>query len=377
MVFEYKKNLIQNVESVIPNSSSLILNNVSQEHAAWFTFAEIETKSFINKVIENDSICFDVGANVGLYSLLFLKQSPGSEIYAFEPSVNFDYLCQNIPISFKNRFHPFQIALGDKNGIFEDEIWESYGHNKVKQKLEFSTLDSFLQRYPVNKIDVLKIDTDGFETQILKGAVKTLSRFHPLTIIEFDEDAKSGQYFGELDIALTDLGFVHLGTLDGSNAIYAHGDDLRIAKFRKFIKRKLLITKTFMGHLTSGSSETPGRVLQRNLKLTPNVSPRFFFDKCFSTSGIAWSYVATSFIIHADAKFLRISGLILGSDSNLICISDNVPNIFSLPLPRGFYSNIVIPLKNLGDAKNIRVVLRNSGSAKRAIILGLKIDTLS
>ena len=376
MALEYEQILMQDVESVIPNSSSLILNNVSQEHAGWFTFAELETKHFITQVIGDNSICFDVGANIGLYSLLFLQQSPGSTVFAFEPSANFKYLDQNIPIRFKSRFHPFQIALGDVNGVFEDEIWESYGHKKVKQKFEFSTLDSFLQRFPVNKIDVIKVDTDGFETQILNGAVETLSKFHPLIVIESDGDTESDQGFSKIASVLKGLGYLHLGTLDGNNELYAHGDDLQIAKFRKFVKRKFLINKTFLGSLTSGSGQTPIRVLQRNLKFSSSGNSRFFFHKFFSTNGIPWNYTAASGTIDRDASFIRISGLILGSDSNLICISDNVPTVFSLPLPRGLYSNVLIPLKNLRQSSNLRIVVRTAGRKGKAKVIGLKIDTL-
>ena len=89
---EYKQILIQNVESVVPKAPPVVLNNVSQEHAGWFTFAEIETKYFLTRILQHDSVCFDVGANIGLYSLLFLQQSPESQVFAFEPSSNFRFL---------------------------------------------------------------------------------------------------------------------------------------------------------------------------------------------------------------------------------------------------------------------------------------------
>jgi FkbM family methyltransferase len=268
---EYKQILVQNVESVVPNAAPIILNNVSREHAGWFTFAEIETKYFLTRVLQNDSVCFDVGANIGLYSILFLQQSPESQVFAFEPSTNFKFLEQNIPQRLKERFHAFQLGLGDKNGVFENEIWESFGHKKVKDNFNFATLDRFVENHLVNKIDVLKIDTDGFETQILDGSLETLHKFHPLIVIETDESLESGQSSPKIKLALDELGYLNLGTLDGNNEIYAHRSDSRLSVYEGFIQRHFRVKKTFLGALTSTTAKTALGEPARKLK---------FISKC-------------------------------------------------------------------------------------------------
>jgi FkbM family methyltransferase len=374
---EYKQVLVQEVESVIPNSLPVILNNVSQEHAGWFTFAEIETKHFVTNILENESICFDVGANIGMYSLLFLQQSPNSRVFAFEPSSNYRFLERNIPAKFKMRFFPSQIALGDKDGIYESEIWESFGHNRVKDNFNFSKLDTYLLSHPVDKIDILKIDTDGFETQILDGAVKTLLRFKPLTIVESDMTPGSCQNSGVICVMLNGLGYVHLGTLDGNNEIYAHQSDSRMAEFKQLIRRSFIVNRTFLAALNNSLHATPTHVLQKNIRFTSNTNLKVFFQKLLRTSGIPWSYIVTSSIIDGETKFLRISGLVLGADLNLICISDNVPTIFSLPLLKGLYINVLVPVKNVRQASNMRIVVRNAGRTEKALVLGLRIDLLA
>lgn len=372
----YKQILVQNVESVVPNSPAVILNNVSSEHAGWFTFAEIETKHFLTKALKNDSLVFDVGANIGLYSLFFLQQSSDSKVFAFEPSSNFRFLEQNIPAFLKNRFHAFNLGLGDVDGVSENEIWESFGHKKVKVSVNFSTLDTFLKHNPVERIDFLKIDTDGFETQILNGAGETLLKYRPLIIIESDGSSESGQSFAKIDLTLNGLGYLHLGTLDGSNEIYADRSDSRLSEFKQFIRRSFRIKNTFLGALNQVSSDTT-HVLVRNLKFTSTDTSRSFFQKVFSTTGVPWNYIASSPTIDSGAKFLQISGLILGADSNLICISDTVPTVFSLPLPSGLYENILIPFKNMGNASNMRMVIRSAGTTSRSLIFGLKINLLT
>lgn len=374
---EYKQILIQNVESVVPKAPPVVLNNVSREHAGWFTFAEIETKYFLTRILQHDSVCFDVGANIGLYSLLFLQQSPESHVFAFEPSSNFRFLEQNIPEMYKERFHAFQIGLGDKDGVFENEIWESFGHKKIKDYFSFSTLDRFVESLHIKKIDILKIDTDGFETQILDGALKTLRKYRPLIVIESDESMESGQSSSRIELALNGLGYLNLGTLDGNNEIYVHRSDSKLSEFESLIRRDFRINKTFLGELNSVSPVIPINTPAKELKFISNTNSRFFLRNIFSTNGIPWNYAATSSIIHKDTRFLRISCLVLGNDANLICISNNVPTLFSLPLPSGVYSNILIPLKNLVNATDIRVIVRGSGRKGRALILGLRIDALA
>jgi len=373
----YKQILVQNVESVVPNSRPVTLNNVSNEHKGWFTFAEIETKYFISKVLNDDSICIDIGANIGMYSLLFLQLSSSSKVIAFEPSSNFGFLNQNIPDEFKDRFHAVQIALGDKNGSVEEEIWESFGHNKVKDIFEFATLDAFLERNPVDKIDIIKIDTDGFETQILTGAINSLMKYSPLLIIESDPDPKSGQNSEKISITLKSLGYIFFGTLDGNNDVYVHASCEKKQEIKRMISRRFMIRKSFLGTLTPVSFEIDQNTHYQELHFSSSSKSKTFFQKFFRTNGKPWNYAATSSVIDSNARYIRFSGLILGADANLICTSDNIPTLFSLPLPAGLYSRILIPLKNTEGASNIRIILRSGGRKGKSIVLGSKVVSVS
>ena len=223
----------------------------------------------------------------------------------------------------------------------------------------------------------MKIDTDGFETQILDGALETLRKYRPVIVIESHESMESGQSSVRIEMALNGLDYLHLATLDASNEVYVHRTDSRLSAYKRYVRRSFIIKKTFLGTLNLTTTKVPNGVPAKKLKFTSNTNSRFFFQNFFLTDGIPWNYIATSSVIHGGARFLRISGLVLGTDCNLICVSDNVPTIFSLLLPSGLYSNILIPLKNLRDATNIRVVVRGSGLKGVTLILRLRIDVLS
>lgn len=377
MAEQYKQILVQNVESVVPNSPSLILNNVSIEHSGWYTFAEIETKFFISKILDEDSVCIDIGANIGMYSLLFLQLAPSSKVIAFEPSSNFRFLNENIPSNLERRFEAFQIALGDTDGVVEEEIWESFGHKKVREKFHFSKLDTFLESKPLHKIDVIKIDTDGFEIQILRGAKNSLSKFRPLVIIESDPDRGSGQSSEAIKEIFKDLRYKRLGTLDGNNDIYIHKTQDKKKIKRSLISRGIIVQKSFLGGLASKSSVFHSNRISQKLRLTSALKNKFFFEGLFFTNGKPWNYAATSSVLDKDAQYIELSGLVIGTDSNLICISENIPTLFSLPLPIGLYSRVLIPIKNSNGAKNIRVIVRSGGREGKALFLGLKIVSIS
>ena len=251
MTENYHQILVQNVLSLVPNSNPIELNYVSQEHRGWFAFAEIETKHFLTKILKDDAVLLDVGANIGMYSALFLQLSSQSQVYAFEPSSNFQFLQKNIPGQLKSRFKAYKVALGDINEMVVSEIWESYGHNKVKDRFQFLTLDKFCESEQLKKIDLVKIDTDGFETQILQGGGNTFSRLRPILIIESEPNSDSGQSFQKIDAIMQNLDYLHLATLDGNNELYVHQSDDRMQDVRRLIKRNIFVGRTFLGTLVT------------------------------------------------------------------------------------------------------------------------------
>jgi len=134
--------------------------------------------------------CFiDIGANIGIHTVRIGKE--GIDVYAFEPSPKtYGILCKNIK-DFPN-IEPFNYALGDKNteGLFYvheqsksgfDGLHNVYKKKDVKEiKVKVRTLDSF----DFKNIGLIKIDTEGNEYNILKGAFKTLKKEKPHLIIE-------------------------------------------------------------------------------------------------------------------------------------------------------------------------------------------------
>lgn len=127
---------------------------------------------------------YDVGANIGIYSLIVAGSSPLSKVVAFEPHPEtFLLLQENVSLNGFQNVCAWSIALGDENGTIEftDNAGSSVNRVIVDDKcsspvivVEMRTGDTLVQDTGLVP-DVLKIDVEGFENQVLRGFKNTLS----------------------------------------------------------------------------------------------------------------------------------------------------------------------------------------------------------
>ena len=132
-----------------------------------------------------NQIVIDVGAAIGATVRLFSKKA--KRVYAFEPqSTNFKHLETVIKLEKLDNAILINSAVSDKVGTATFYNRESHGihslgmHNKgsigVRTEVEVTTLDNFCQKnLSSQEIALLKIDVEGFESDVLKGAIALLT----------------------------------------------------------------------------------------------------------------------------------------------------------------------------------------------------------
>lgn len=200
-------------------------NPLCEWRAKTFSSKEPETLEWIDTIPEG-SVLWDVGANVGLYSVYAAKKR-NCLVYSFEPSVfNLELLARNLFINgLTERVCIVPLALSDHLGsslmrmtttewggalstFGQDFGWDG---EKIRQVFEFKTvglsMEDAVQRLEIPKPDYIKMDVDGLEHFILQGGAAVLLSIKGILIEvndDFHEQAESCQRL------LTDAGLILL-----------------------------------------------------------------------------------------------------------------------------------------------------------------------
>lgn len=147
--------------------------------------SEPEQLKYAAGLLQDDFICFDIGANVGFYTLLFSLKA--REVYSFEPLPrNLMYLAQMIRINSLSNVRIIPCAVSDASGIrrFSDEKRHSLGHLSQNGTIPVltTTCDQFVSETGISP-QLLKIDVEGSEFSVLKGAHSLLQSAHPSILL--------------------------------------------------------------------------------------------------------------------------------------------------------------------------------------------------
>jgi FkbM family methyltransferase len=164
----------------------------ASSHACWTGTYEVENLALFAAAVSPGSSVYDVGANVGIYTLLASQQTgPAGSVYAFEPNPrNLRYLHRHVALNQLNNCLVMAVAVSDKEGTerFSAATWE-HPMGRLAQdgelKIPTVTLDACVYgRRQLRSPDVVKIDVEGAELLVLLGASQTLTEYHPRLFIE-------------------------------------------------------------------------------------------------------------------------------------------------------------------------------------------------
>lgn len=191
-------------------------------YLAWYEHRET---NWIRARVRPDWVFFDVGANFGYYSLLVSHFSGReAEVYAFEPfAPNYRLLNRNKSLNGLDRLRTFKLALSGEDGEVEFLLpkGDNLGHGRiladaslatperVVERVESTTLDSFVRKNGVERIDFVKVDIEGAEMLFLAGARETLRRLRPVLMIECNLEglAEFGTTGDAMLAAIHELGY--------------------------------------------------------------------------------------------------------------------------------------------------------------------------
>lgn len=180
---------------------------------------EPEITNLLSSLLDASSTVVDVGANVGIHTISMARLAPAGEVLAFEPHpVTVERLRANLTLNEVDNVRVFQVALLDEQR--EVSLYDSEGSNRGMATLHSYegwsettvpgiTLDEVVTTEGIPAIDLIKVDVEGYESQVIAGASAVLARDRPSLIFEYVDWAwrNCGYTLGQTMERLRSIGY--------------------------------------------------------------------------------------------------------------------------------------------------------------------------
>ncbi|MDA4118522.1 MAG: FkbM family methyltransferase [Thaumarchaeota archaeon] len=171
---------------------------------------------FYNNIYEKEftvkpgDVVLDVGAHIGSFTLKAAREvGPAGRVISFEPSSeNFGLLGRNVAANSYANIRLYNVAVGSQPGTARLQLHQRRGTNSLyahstsesvgMEDVEVRTLDSVVRELNLARVDFMKIDVEGAELEVLKGAKEVLASFHPSIAMETHD-------FGPSEAELTEF----------------------------------------------------------------------------------------------------------------------------------------------------------------------------
>ena len=159
----------------------------------------------------------DVGANTGYFALIAARLvGPAGRVLAVEPEPeNCERIRRNIELNGYQNIDVAQVALGDRQGDVELHLAHDHGHHSLlptspdraglSLTVPLRTLDDLLVEHRIDQVDAMKIDVEGAEATVLRGAAATV-RKNPRIVLLIDLHESLGIDPAEVCDLLVELG---------------------------------------------------------------------------------------------------------------------------------------------------------------------------
>jgi len=173
----------------------------SGANSLWMGISEIRKKKHFEKTVQEGSIVYDIGANVGIYTILSsVLCGKSGQVFAFEPDPhNIRYLKDHIKLNKLQNVSIVEKALSNSSGRLFFQATSDHCQSHISEngeiEIESITLDDFVAKDKNHPPDVVKIDVEGAENLVIEGAHKTLSQHKPVLFlathsIEVDQNCR-------------------------------------------------------------------------------------------------------------------------------------------------------------------------------------------
>lgn len=167
-----------------------------QQQIFWYGFYEKKYLLAWERMVAEDSVVVDIGANIGYYSLVAAAKARAGKVFAFEPHRgSFRQLQDNIQLNGLTNIEPVPFAVtrsagttslflapADNSGM--TSLQRGGGPDWNTQPITTLSLDTWAEERNINRIDLIKMDIEGSELEALNGMTTVLQQKRPAILIE-------------------------------------------------------------------------------------------------------------------------------------------------------------------------------------------------
>lgn len=180
-----------------------------------YTFDEQETMAWIVEHAQSNWVTVDVGAHVGIYTMLLARLCKW--VHAFEacPDTYAKLLANLKHNGYGQNVTAHLVAVGDESAERNEWMWfagrASVGKpQEVREKRVFTTLDALL--WPIlDRLDFLKVDVDGWDLEVLWGAQALIARHRPYISVEVNKALeRRGHRVNDISALVAQMGYAIL-----------------------------------------------------------------------------------------------------------------------------------------------------------------------
>lgn len=228
----YDKTVVKKINGI---KYELDLSEMIDSAIYFHGYYERNTSRVLRQYIKPDMTIFEVGANIGAHTFEIAKMldSNRGRLFSFEPTdYAFKKLEKNLMLNDFNNIVIEKLALSDVNE--EKEIHRATSSETMpfkaswdikkagpklrsKDKIIFEQLDDYFIKHNLDSLDLLKIDTDGYELRMVNGGRKTITKYKPIIIIELGVTVERvGDKLEDLVETLSGIGYSFYSIESGS-----------------------------------------------------------------------------------------------------------------------------------------------------------------
>ncbi len=228
---------------VMPDGTRVrFFHNGTPDYLYWRNEYEPATTTLFRRLARNAGVILDIGAANGIFSILAAAANPEARVLSFEPVVTSARSCAmnvelNLPLT--RRVEVFQLALGDSDRLDTIYVAGKFGGTSSMrsafrsgndtQAVHVRRGDDVLDEQKIDRIDLLKIDTESTELEVVRGLCRHITASQPNIVCEVlhqsDPKSEAARRTRELETLvrtwgyrtywITDSGLVEHSTLVG------------------------------------------------------------------------------------------------------------------------------------------------------------------